>query len=71
MCQRRSRTNKETAKDLLNADLIDEYVISIHPVILGKGIPLFTGIKKQHWLKLDGIKKFKSGLVQCTYKRFK
>ncbi len=57
----------QAIKDLLNANLIDEYVISIHPVILGSGIPLFTGIKKQHGLKLHGVEKFNSGLVQLKY----
>ncbi|MGL5731372.1 MAG: dihydrofolate reductase family protein, partial [Bacteroidales bacterium] len=29
-------------KYLLNADLIDEIILSIHPVIIGSGIPLFA-----------------------------
>jgi dihydrofolate reductase len=30
---------------LLNADLVDEIILSVHPIILGKGIPLFNNIK--------------------------
>ncbi|HLD97061.1 MAG TPA: dihydrofolate reductase family protein, partial [Candidatus Nanoarchaeia archaeon] len=52
---------------LLNAGLVDEFVVSIHPIILGSGIPLFAGIKKQQRLKLKDVKTFKTGLVQLMY----
>ncbi len=29
----------------LNADLVHEIILSVHPIILGKGIPLFNKIK--------------------------
>ena len=29
----------------LNAELVDEIILSVHPIILGKGIPLFKNIK--------------------------
>ena len=32
----------------LNADLVDEVILSIHPIILAKGIPLFKNIQKQN-----------------------
>ncbi|MFQ5611648.1 MAG: dihydrofolate reductase family protein [Anaerolineae bacterium] len=52
----------------IKAGLIDEYVISVHPVILGDGIPLFpTGIAAVQ-LDLVGVKFFDSGLVQLTYR---
>ena len=52
---------------LLNAGLVDEFVVSIHPIILGSGIPLFAGIKKQQRLKLKDVKTFKTGLVHLMY----
>jgi len=42
----------ELAKSLFEADLIDEVVLNIHPVLLGSGIPLFHEMKKQIDLEL-------------------
>lgn len=55
------------ARVLMNAKMIDELVISVHPRILGSGIPLFEGMKETK-LKHARTKAFKSGLVQITYK---
>jgi dihydrofolate reductase len=52
----------------LNAGLIDEIVLSIHPIILGKGIPLFPDIRHERSLKLLDSKKFTTGLLQIKYK---
>jgi dihydrofolate reductase len=58
----------EIVSILLNADLIDEIILSIHPIILGgKGIPLFSNIKKQVKLQLLESIPFGSGLVQLCY----
>jgi len=53
---------------LLNANLIDQMIISIHPVALGQGIKLFKdeSLKKLHF-SLIGHKVFERGLVQLTY----
>ncbi len=53
---------------LLNANLVDEIILSIHPIILGKGIPLFKDIQIQTNLKLFNSITFESGLVQLYYK---
>ncbi len=42
----------ELAKSLFEADLIDEVVLKIHPVLLGSGIPLFHEMKRQINLEL-------------------
>lgn len=52
---------------LLNAGLCDEVILSIHPIILGGGIPLFFGIRKETGLKFVKSMSFPSGLVQLTY----
>ena len=41
----------ELAKSLFEADLIDEVVLNIHPVLLGSGIPLFHEMSRQIDLK--------------------
>ncbi len=53
---------------LLNAKLCHEIIVSIHPIILGGGIPLFAGLKGRQKLKLIKSSSFKSGLVQLSYK---
>ncbi|HEY4789192.1 MAG TPA: dihydrofolate reductase family protein [Bacteroidales bacterium] len=52
---------------LWNAGLIDEIILSVHPVILGEGIPLLSGNPVERKLKLIRTKSFESGLVQITY----
>lgn len=49
---------------LFEAGLVDEIVLSIHPVVLGKGIHLFTGPVSQTGFRTLSAKTFPSGLVQ-------
>lgn len=51
-------------------NLIDEYIISVIPTLLGDGIPMFVaGDKPQINLELISSKAFLSGLVQLHYKK--
>ena len=52
---------------LMKENLIDEYIISIIPVLLGDGIRLFKDGRPQEDLKLISSKSFESGLVQLHY----
>lgn len=52
---------------LLNAGLIDEMIVSIHPIILGEGIPLFAGQPREKKTTLVAVKSFDSGLIQLHY----
>lgn len=54
---------------LYQAGLIDEYILAIHPVILGKGIPLFPGPIGEQKLLLQDVKTYSTGLVQLTYEK--
>lgn len=47
--------------------LIDVYRISVHPVALGSGKPLFEELKERLELKLIKANVFKSGVVQLMY----
>jgi len=61
----------EIASVLLNAGLVDEIILSIHPIILGTGIPLLRNIQKEVNLKLENSLSFESGLMQLCYKVLK
>jgi dihydrofolate reductase len=50
---------------LLNAGLIDEIIVSIHPIILGQGLPVFAGNPREIKFHMADKKTFKSG--QITY----
>ena len=52
---------------MLNLNLVDELMISIHPLILGSGKPLFLNIENRKKLKLMDTKSFSTGLVQLYY----
>ncbi len=54
---------------MLNASLIDTMIVSILPVVLGKGIPLFTDDAKRTDFKTVGMKTYKSGLVQIRLEK--
>lgn len=45
-------------------DLIDEYLITVLPVLLGEGIPLFPGTQPEASLQTTAVRHFESGVVQ-------
>jgi len=47
--------------------LVDELWLSIHPILLGNGKPLFTGITDRVHLKLLESKTYDTGLVSVKY----
>ena len=51
----------------LNLRLIDELWLSVHPIILGSGKPLFSNIDSRIHLTLVDTKSYSSGLVSLTY----
>lgn len=55
-------------RELLEAGVIDEIGFAIHPLLLGKGIPLFHEMKKQIDLELLECRPFKNGCVYVSYK---
>ncbi|HMG74772.1 MAG TPA: dihydrofolate reductase family protein [Pyrinomonadaceae bacterium] len=58
----------ELAKGLFEADLIDEVILNIHPVLLGSGIPLFHEMKKQIDLEFLDCLILKGGYLAVTYR---
>jgi dihydrofolate reductase len=54
---------------LTNLNLIDEYQLCIHPVVIGKGLPLFDRIDARTIFKLLKTKIFTSGAIIHYYER--
>lgn len=52
---------------LIKSGLVDEYQLWIHPVILGKGKPLFKGLQDKLDMQLYKTKTFSSGVVLFFY----
>lgn len=53
----------------LQADLVDEINISIHPILLGQGIALFPPIFPTRQFKTVSTEQYPSGVVQITLQR--
>jgi len=56
------------AQELAAHGLIDEYRLLVHPVALGKGLPLFSGLSEPVDLHLVSAETFKSGAVALVYR---
>jgi len=56
---------------LTNLDLIDEYQLCVHPIILGHGLPLFKNIQDRIDLKLIKTKIFGAGPIVLYYEQAK
>lgn len=59
----------ELVRSLLRHDLIDEYVLLIHPLILGSGRRLFTDDVSRAALRLVDSKITTTGVVIATYQQ--
>lgn len=55
------------AQSLIRTGLVDEYRLLIHPVILGKGLPLFSAVLAPFDLKLENSIEFMTGTIANIY----
>ncbi|MGH8202262.1 MAG: dihydrofolate reductase family protein [Steroidobacteraceae bacterium] len=55
-------------RSLIAAGLVDQYHLLIHPVVLGKGLPIFTGLEAPKRLQLLSAKVFPRGAVAHIYR---
>lgn len=74
------RIRKEPGKDIwlfggasltttfMEFDLVDELWLSVHPIILGAGKPLFSNLQKRYILELTETKAYETGLVSLKYR---
>jgi dihydrofolate reductase len=51
------------------ADLVDEYRLYLHPVLLGAGTPLFADAAGRQDFELADLKRYANGVVAMTYTR--
>lgn len=58
----------ELARSLFAENVVDEISLTIHPLLLGAGIPLFPEIGRQIDLELLNCKAHKNGCVQVSYR---
>ncbi len=61
----------DLTKSLMELDLVDELQLSVHPIILGGGKPLFKSSDERKKLKLIDAKTYPTGLVQLFYQPFR
>jgi len=57
----------ELITDFINHNLVDEFIITVVPRLLGKGVPLCPGITEIKKLQLLKSKSFRDGVIQLTY----
>jgi dihydrofolate reductase len=56
---------------LMKLNLIDEYQLCVHPVVVGSGLPLFENINDRTILKLTKTKTFSGGAITLYYEPVK
>ena len=53
----------------LKRNLIDDYIITILPVVLGQGLRLFTSPVPEQWLTMVSCTQYDRGVLQVRYAR--
>jgi dihydrofolate reductase len=56
------------ARSLIAQNLVDEYVLLVYPIALGKGLPIFSDLQAPRPLRLVRSKPFPSGAVAQIYR---
>jgi dihydrofolate reductase len=47
---------------------IDEFILKVHPIFLGSGKPLFSGVIEQTALELAESKSYNNGFMMIRYR---
>jgi dihydrofolate reductase len=56
------------ARSLVAAGLVDQYALLVHPVALGNGMPIFSGLAAPRRFKLVNAKAFPKGAMAQIYR---
>jgi len=59
----------EIVNELLKDNLIDEFIISVIPILIGNGTKLFNDGRPEQILELVSSRQFEKGLTQLHYRR--
>ena len=59
----------DLAASFRQLDLIDEYRVYVHPVLIGRGNPMFPPLDVAHALRLVETRSFGNGVVLLRYER--
>jgi dihydrofolate reductase len=55
------------AQGFINANLADEIRLSVLPIVLGEGLPLFNPLQQEVALHLKEVTAYKTGMVELWY----
>ena len=58
-------------RQALDAGLVDDITLTLIPIVLGDGIPLFSGAKQMHRLELCSQRAIGGGMVELVYESAK
>ena len=59
----------EVIDELLKLDLVDEFIISIIPILVGGGVRLFKDGRPEQTLEFISARSYETGLTQLHYRR--
>lgn len=58
----------QTIRAALDIGRVDELILTVIPVLLGQGLPLFAGLQRRHALEQVSHQDFGGGAVQLRYR---
>lgn len=58
----------ELIRQAMDAGLVEDLILTVAPVVIGEGHPLFAGVKRRHPLEFVGHHEFGGGMVQLRYR---
>ena len=56
------------ARALAREGLVDEYRLVVHPVVLGRGVPIFSELPKPREMSLQQVRPFWAGATAMVYR---
>lgn len=56
-----------TIREALDAGRVDELVVTVAPILLGQGVPLFAGLQRRHPLRVVSHVDYGRGMVQWRF----
>lgn len=57
------------ARSLIAHDLVDQYMLMVYPLALGRGLPIFSDLGQPRQLQLVSSRVFPKGAIAQVYRR--